>query len=388
MSHTQQPPWLACHYEKLILVVALLALGSSACSIVYALRARTREKQVLLQHWSRPQKLAKEISEVELAERFSNHHVPYERKPNPHRLFVSELRVRCTNVACAKPIEYYAVLCPFCSAVQPEIVAKEERDSDGDGMVDLYEERYHLDPLDPTDAFIDNDGDGFSNVEEFGANTDPSKEEEFPSLSAKLRLIRSVDQPFIMRFQGVQQLPDGKRFLLNLHTLERSYFVKLGEEVEGYKIVRFDLDGEDGPTLTVKKGSTALRLVKGKRIDSFEVAAHLVFLLDRKEFMKKVGEVFKIRDQSYRIIDIQPDHVVVQDLDSDVSVHIGLLSEADKRELFEEAVETMNTSILSPTFIHSTVTGMRLTSRALTDATLPQPHTRIAFLVPFLEEAV
>ena len=46
-------------------------------------------------------------------------------------------------------------------------------DSDGDGMPDWWEAKYSLDVDDPSDAGLDPDGDGLSNLEEFHAGTDP-----------------------------------------------------------------------------------------------------------------------------------------------------------------------------------------------------------------------
>ncbi|MFO7991108.1 MAG: NosD domain-containing protein [Thermoplasmata archaeon] len=49
----------------------------------------------------------------------------------------------------------------------------EDGDDDGDGMPDWWEEKYGLDPKDPSDAEKDPDGDGKTNLEEFNEGTDP-----------------------------------------------------------------------------------------------------------------------------------------------------------------------------------------------------------------------
>ncbi|MCX6354868.1 MAG: hypothetical protein NTZ78_08195 [Candidatus Aureabacteria bacterium] len=46
-------------------------------------------------------------------------------------------------------------------------------DSDGDGMADLWEERWGFDPHDPSDSSGDADGDGISNLHEFLAGSNP-----------------------------------------------------------------------------------------------------------------------------------------------------------------------------------------------------------------------
>ena len=46
-------------------------------------------------------------------------------------------------------------------------------DCDRDGMPDFWEEAKGLNPLDPADAGKDSDGDGLTNLQEYGLGTDP-----------------------------------------------------------------------------------------------------------------------------------------------------------------------------------------------------------------------
>ena len=89
-------------------------------------------------------------------------------------------RVYCENgdkaakrKACGLPIPFGSKVCPLCGAVQPEEV-KVVLDGDKDGLPDEYEKKYGLDPKNPADVNEDKDGDGFTNMEEFVAKTDPS----------------------------------------------------------------------------------------------------------------------------------------------------------------------------------------------------------------------
>jgi len=49
-----------------------------------------------------------------------------------------------------------------------------DNDKDGDGMPDSWEIKYGLNPLNSSDAPIDNDGDGLTNLQEYLSNTDPN----------------------------------------------------------------------------------------------------------------------------------------------------------------------------------------------------------------------
>ncbi len=61
-------------------------------------------------------------------------------------------------------------------------VPAQEPDSDNDGMPDSWEIENNLDPL-TDDAHEDPDEDGFTNLQEYLAGTDPRNPNSFPSLS-------------------------------------------------------------------------------------------------------------------------------------------------------------------------------------------------------------
>jgi hypothetical protein len=52
-------------------------------------------------------------------------------------------------------------------------VGEEEPDADNDGMPDSWENKYGLDPFDPSDAHRDEDDDGLNNLEEYQNGSDP-----------------------------------------------------------------------------------------------------------------------------------------------------------------------------------------------------------------------
>ncbi len=57
----------------------------------------------------------------------------------------------------------------------PEYKGKPYKDSDNDGMPDKWEKKYGLNPKDPSDAAKDLNGDGYTNIEKFINDMDPTK---------------------------------------------------------------------------------------------------------------------------------------------------------------------------------------------------------------------
>jgi hypothetical protein len=62
----------------------------------------------------------------------------------------------------------------------PEWTFTTKLDTDSDGMPDDWETLYGLNPNDPSDANGDADGDGYTNLEEFQWNTDPTNPNDLP----------------------------------------------------------------------------------------------------------------------------------------------------------------------------------------------------------------
>ena len=124
----------------------------------------------------------------------------------------SERRVFCAKCKKAISGDVKAVpVCPFCGEKQQE-EKKVVLDADGDGLPDEWEKRYGLNPGDASDAAGDSDGDGFTNLEEFVAKTDPTDAKDHPpyldSLSIELPL-KETKMPFA--FRQAMKIPAGWR---------------------------------------------------------------------------------------------------------------------------------------------------------------------------------
>ena len=237
-SPRQQNSWMAQTYDKIILVVVLIVMLASALFLVMQIQ---QGRQALLEaQWENPGIMKKAVQAADIGAyeaSLTALQSPFQSSQRTARTMVSDLRVTC--VSCGKPIPYAAVKCPFCGAEQPKVIDPDKVDSDGDGMPDVYEKAKNLNQSSPEDALQDLDQDGFSNIEEFLAGTNPGEAADSPPPAAKLRLIRVVSNPFKLRFQGVQKLADGNRYQLNLRTLEQTFFVRLGDEIQGIRVLEY-----------------------------------------------------------------------------------------------------------------------------------------------------
>jgi hypothetical protein len=248
------------------------------------------------------------------------------------RTTVSERRVAC--VKCGKPIRYEAAECPFCLAVQPAIVDIEKLDTDGDGLPDKVELALGLNPQDPSDAAGDLDNDGFTNLEEISAKTDPKDPADYPDPIVKLRVAGIKPVPFYLRFVSKSTFGDGsERYQLNLQTLERTYFTKIGDVVLGYKVEQYSPTGAGGETITMVRQSDkrAVVLVKGRPVTEQELAILFVSLIDKQRLpVQRLNDVFAYRGAEYKVVDIRRENVVIQNVKTGEKVTVPLWTSQER----------------------------------------------------------
>ena len=250
----------------------------------------------------------------------------------PRHLLVPETRVWCVD--CRRPILIDAEQCPFCRTPQPpDKETLRHYDGDKDGMWDGWERDHGLDARDARDAWLDSDGDGFSNIAEFRADprTDPSDPKSFPPPEAELRVkeIRAVSFP--LRFKSSFTMPDDSlKFQLNVGGGNRTYFKRLGEEIEGFKLETYEprtRERTDGPIkspldvsiLTLKRGEKLIPLVRGEQVPYSEFTVKLLFALDGTEYVLKIGGEFELKGSTYRLlsVDSRNESVVIVRLHDD-----------------------------------------------------------------------
>jgi len=233
------------------------------------------------------------------------------------KMWLPGTRVQCVD--CRRPIPYEAEACPFCRAKQPVDPADDpERDLDRDGLKDVWELKYGLNPRDPSDAEKDSDGDGFTNIEEFLASpaTSPTDPNDSPSIVMKLCVQSLVADPFHLRFKSVIRLPgNAKQFAINTRGNSKTYFKKIGEEVEGFVLHTFEpkfrrverfgrVMNIDVSVLTLKRGDKLIRLTKGKGVEYNEYTCTLLFKADDSTYKLRLNDEFDLQGKRYKLIDI------------------------------------------------------------------------------------
>ena len=247
----------------------------------------------------------------------------------------SEARVTCINPQCQRPIPYHAEECPFCGMKQPP-PDKSGDDRDGDGIPNIYEKDHDMDPYDPRDALMDPDGDGFTNREEYESKTDPNDPESRPPIGAKLRIAGTKQDLIDLTFWGTQQFSaDELRFQLNSRRRGRSYFVVIGDEIEGYTVDRFLPDPETGvETLILKKDGKEYGLVKDEPFTFGDWMANLVSLMTGRRYNRvKQDTEITIEDAQYIVVDISKESAIIRDKDTGEDLSVGRISPAEAAQL-------------------------------------------------------
>ncbi|NLG33983.1 MAG: hypothetical protein GX548_01375 [Lentisphaerae bacterium] len=329
--------WMKNHYEKVILLVALVALLFSSVHLVQHIQANKTDAALSLARVNLKGSSVSLKDTVSFDDKLGQARAAATAELEPSaRTVISEMRVSC--VKCGRPIAYAAAACPFCLAEQPEHDDGTKRDTDGDGLPDLWELDAGLDAQNPADAHQDLDGDGFSNLEEFQAETDVRDPEKFPDPIVKLRVLTIRPVPFYLRFVGTSAFGDGSlRYQLNLQSAERTYFARLGEVILGYKVEKHDPKGRGGlETLTMVRQSDKrpVELVKGRPVTEQELVIRFGCLLDRVPLPpQRLHDVFSHRDVEYKVVDIRRDSVVIQNVKTGKTVTVPQLRSEERAAL-------------------------------------------------------
>jgi len=189
---------------------------------------------------------------------------------------------------------------------------------------------YDLDLSNNNILKLDPDGDGYSNLEEFNADTNPKDKTSTPPSFTKLQLVSFKPVPFRIIFKG-DGGTDGKEFQINFKDLKgtaRTQYKKLNEQIADapYKIVGYT--AKPGPYGVNVKGDLSelkientntletLVLKYNEEINDPTSSGEFRNLLTNEVFTKKKDEEFSIPPDpaKFKLIDIQADSAKIEDI--------------------------------------------------------------------------
>jgi hypothetical protein len=338
------------HYEKMAVVAVLVGLIASIFLLgVRAAVARKDQKEFqqrltgLRPEFPRVEAIAHEP----FADALGKIQKPFQLSiVSTESLTVPPTRVSCVNMACKKPIEYLALVCPFCGKEQPGSESPPEGDDDGDGMSNEWEAKYQLDPNNSDDASEDPDDDGFTNLEEFrstmeyGVESDPTDAESAPPAYAFGKLVAGEIRvaAFNMIFKSYMRGEDKKMIFSINHVEGQTYWKRMGEQVLSFTIADFVQKTMDVPTpslntikkedvseLTLQAGEKKIVLVMNRKQGDWEKSAKLRYVPTDEVIVIKVGQEVLIKGQKYLVkdIDAKKEKVILFDFVTNKEVPIG-----------------------------------------------------------------
>jgi hypothetical protein len=185
----------------------------------------------------------------------------------------------------------------------------------------------------------DPDKDGFNNLEEWQAHTNPTDKNSHPAYVTKLRMRSFALEPFRLVFASWVE----DTYAINTSDLrEPTQFLKIGDPIRGtkFKIVKFTPKYErnkygtrvDLSELTLENQETheQLNLVKEKIMISPESVGHFTYsIAEPHEFAIKKDQEFSLPPESdikYKLIDVRADRAVIVNSATNETIEVPLVS--------------------------------------------------------------
>jgi hypothetical protein len=170
----------------------------------------------------------------------------------------------------------------------------------------------------------DPDKDGFTNLDEWQGNTDPTNKDSHPDYLTKLHLVSATEEPF--RYIFSSRIKD--TFGINsIDQSELTQFLKVGDVIRGtdFKIVKFTEKRErnqygtnvDVSELLLEHPQThaQVTLVKEQVATSPQSIATFVYTWGgRREFEVRKDQEFSLKpveEIKYKLVDVQPAKAVI-----------------------------------------------------------------------------
>ncbi|HEX4707409.1 MAG TPA: Amuc_1099 family pilus-like system protein [Candidatus Udaeobacter sp.] len=183
----------------------------------------------------------------------------------------------------------------------------------------------------------DPDKDGFTNLDEWQGNTDPTNKESHPDYTTKLHLVSATEEPFRYIFASRIKNTFG---INTIDQTEPTQFLKIGDLIRGtdFKIVDFaekrarneyGMNEDVSELLLEHQGGARVTLVKGKIATSPQSVATFVYAWGgRREFEVRKDQEFPIAtaegNRTYKLIEVQPAKAVIVNTEKpDARIEIG-----------------------------------------------------------------
>ena len=335
--------FFAAHYDWILVGVGVLALAGAAAFYAMTLgddadeAAAQAVKSVERMRPSETGVKALDMAAFQTAMRVTKNPVTVaEISEKAESFLASERRVSCKKCKKAMSGDVRKVpVCPYCGEKQ-ELEKKVVLDADGDGLPDEWERRFALNPGDASDAQADKDGDGFTNIEEFQAKTDPANAKDHPDYLDSLKIVlplKPTYMPFV--FTRANKIPSGWRLEFfdasrrnDYGNMGRTVTAVIGEEIGKYGFVvkgyeqkqeRKAIKGGKGmqkmvdiseATLMRKRDGKIVKLVvaadRKEKPSAVDVQATLAYERGTvQNFEVVAGSEIELNGSKYKIADIQ-----------------------------------------------------------------------------------
>ncbi len=304
--------WIKSQYDRLAL--AVLGLLAMASAVVIIMQALSFPETFLGQDSSKPPNdtLPQPPTETIVTE-ISALQQPAEWTPTSSSLLVSKPYILKDGIL-INPLQGGAPLHP---PIPNEWIIK-----------------YELDYADMQLLQADMDGDLFTVLEEFLAETDPTDPKSKPSYATKLRVRQFISERFRLKFSSIV---DSETFSVNTIDLnEPTTFIKVGQFIPDtkFKLTKFERktleergivkDVSELVFENMETGDTII-LPLDQVVDSPTPIGVFVNLLDGQEFRVRRNGEFSLSqdpDVKYKLIDITDSGAVIQRTDTGKELQI------------------------------------------------------------------